>query len=77
MFAMRLEGNVAQHDDLVVAGNFLKSPAEVVARVLRIAGEPFFVGPHDPGRRAEHSRAFRIVAGPANERADGVFGLCA
>ena len=73
MFAMRLEGNVSQHDDLVISRNFFECSTEVVARVLGIAGEPFFIGSNNPSRRAQHSRAFRIVAGPTYERADGVF----
>src|SRR5712675_528954 len=64
MFAMRLEGNVSQHDHLIIACNLVECSTEVVAWVLGIAGEPFFIRLDNPSRRAQHSWAFWIVASP-------------
>jgi hypothetical protein len=51
VFAMRLEGNVSQHDNLVIARDFVECPTEVIARLLGVAGEPLFIGPDNPSGR--------------------------
>src|ERR1019366_5018114 len=75
MLAMGLELDVPQHHHLVIAGDLVEGPAEIVARLLPITGEPFFVGARDPGGRTQQSLPVRIIAGPANERAHRVFGV--
>jgi hypothetical protein len=71
---MRFELDVAQHDQLVVALDFLERAREVVVRIHRVAAEPVAIGAdHAPGR-VEQAFAARILAGPAQQRADGVLG---
>src|SRR5262249_12237629 len=40
-----------------------------------VAGEEFFIGAHDPVGRADETLALRVVAGPAQQRADGFLCL--
>ena len=74
---MRFEADVAQHHDLVVALDLLEGPLQHVARILIVAGEEFLVGAHDAIGRADQSLAVGIVARPADQRADRLFGLLA
>src|SRR5690348_8829247 len=70
MLAVRLERDVLQKDDLVVAADLLERPAEVDGRILLIAARIFTPRTGDPSRGVEKTFAVRIVAGPANERPD-------
>src|SRR5580704_1434176 len=75
MLAMGLEADVAQHDDLVIAAGLLECALEVLARIVLVAGEPFFVGACYPRRRGTQPFAVGIVAGPADQGADRGLGL--
>ena len=75
VLAKRLEADVAQHDDFVVAAGLLEGALEIFARIVVIAGEPFLIGAGDARRRGQQAFAVRIVAGPADERAHRGLGL--
>src|SRR6516165_5078664 len=77
VLAMGLERDVAQHHDLVVAGDLVEGAAEIVARVLRITGEPLLISARDTTRRSGQPLAVGIVAGPADERAHSRLRLAA
>jgi len=77
VLAMALELDVAQHDQLVVAGDLLEGALEVFARLVGIAAEPVAVGIDDALGRVQQSLARRVLAGPAQQRANGVLGLVA
>ena len=65
----------AQDHDLIVAADLLERALQQSGRLFGIAGEPFFIGAHDPAWRILETFAVWIVARPADERADGVFGF--
>src|ERR1700741_2740238 len=75
VLAVGLKRYVAQHDHFVIARNLVECSAEIVARLLGIAREPFFIGAGDASRGSLQSLTIRVVAGPANEGADGILGL--
>src|SRR5262249_45894360 len=75
VFAMRFEPDVAQQDDLVVAGDFFEGPLQVLARIFEITCKPFLVCARDARRCANKSFAVGIIAGPTNERAYRLFRL--
>src|SRR5262245_5775442 len=75
VFAMRFEPDVAQQDDLVVAGDFFAGPLQVLARIFEITCKPFLVCARDTRRGADTSFAVGIIAGPTNERAYRLFCL--
>src|SRR5262245_56907138 len=75
VFAMRFEPDVAQQDDLVVAGDLFEGPLQVLARIFEITCKPFLVCAHDARRCADKSFALGIIAGPTNERAYRLFRL--
>ena len=77
VLAMALEADVGQHDDLVVAVDLLERAREHRLRVVAVAGEELLVGAHDAAGRLEQALARRVVAGPADQRADRVLGLLA
>jgi hypothetical protein len=62
---MRLEADVLQQDDLVVAGNLLEGAMQQRHGVFAVAVEEFFIGAHHPVGSAEQPFARRVVAGPA------------
>ena len=64
MLAMGFEPDVAQQDHLVVTGDFLEGAVKIFARILEIAGKPFFVGANNARRRA--AKAFSIGSSPAH-----------
>jgi hypothetical protein len=53
VLAMRYERDISQHYYLVIAGDFVEGPTEVIARVFAIAGEPFFVSADDTSGRPQ------------------------
>ena len=65
VLAMRLEADVLQEDDLVIAVGLLEHALQQRHRVLVIAAEIFAVGADDTVGRAEQPLALRVVAGPA------------
>src|SRR5580698_8363166 len=75
VLAVRLEADIAQHHDLVIAAGLLEGALEIFARIVAIAGEPFLVGAHHPRRRGAKALAVRVVAGPADQRAHRGLGL--
>src|SRR5690606_23976599 len=77
VFAVAFELDVAQHDHLVVAADLLEGALEVLARVLAIAAEPVAVGIDHALGRVEQAFARGIIAGPAQQGADGGLGLVA
>src|SRR5262249_4910722 len=75
VLAMRLEADVLQEDDLVIAGNLLEGAVQQLHRVLAVAAEEFLIGADHPVRRAEQALALRVVARPADEGAHRVHRL--
>ena len=75
MLAVRGEFDVAQHDHLVVTGNFFEGAAQFLARIFGIARKPVLVGIGYARRRVDQTFAGWIVAGPAQQDAHGIFGL--
>ena len=67
MLAMRLERDVLQQHDLVIAADLLEGAAEMVGRILAIAAGIFAPGARDALRRVEQPLAVGIVAGPADQ----------
>ena len=70
VLAKGFEGDVAKHDHLVVALDFLESPAEVIARIDGISGEPIAVGVDHALRRvpqtlraADHRQPIAAASG--------------
>src|SRR5690606_26769395 len=75
VLAVRLELDVAQHDHLVVAGDLLEGAGEVLVRIQGVAAEPVAVGTGDPRRGVQQALARGVLAGPAQQGADGILGL--
>ena len=69
MLAMRLERDVLQEHDLVIAADLLEGAAEMMRGILLIAARIFLPGAGDPRRRVEQPLAVGIVAGPADQGA--------
>ncbi len=65
VFAMRLERNITQHDQFIVAIDFLERPLQKSDRVLSIPPEPVVVCQGDPFGCINQAFAFWIIAGPA------------
>src|SRR6185503_4951782 len=72
MLAVRLERDVLQQHNLVIAANLLEGAAKVVRGVFPIAARIFLPCACDAPRRVEQALALRVVAGPADQRANGV-----
>src|SRR5262249_7429117 len=53
----------------------LEGALEVFARVLEIARKPLFIGIDHACRRSDQAFPVGIVAGPSDQRSDGIFGL--
>ena len=64
-----------EHDHLVVALDLLERAREHELRVVAVAAEVLLVGAHDARGRVEQPLARRVVARPAQQRADRVLGL--
>ena len=75
MFAVRFERNIAQDDQFVIAFDFLEGALQELDRILGIPPEPVFVSKDDALWRIAQAFAFGIVARPAKECIDGLFGL--
>ena len=60
---------------LVVAGDLLEGATEIVRRIDGVAREPVLVRTRDTLRRVEQAFATRILAGPAQQGANGLFRL--
>src|SRR4051812_3809754 len=72
---MRLEADVTQQHDLVVAGDLFEGTLQILARVVEISGKPFFVGANEAARCAAKPFALGVVAGPADQSLDRGFRL--
>jgi hypothetical protein len=77
MLAAAYDTNIPQHDEFVVAADLLERTLQERARIDAITREQFGIGSCDSGRRISQPLAFRIIAGPADERPDGTFGFAA
>ena len=75
VLAMRVEFDVAQHDDVVIAFDLVEGARQRLHRVLLIALEELVIGLDHALRRVEQALAVGIVACPGDQRADGLFGL--
>src|SRR6185312_831757 len=69
MLAGRLQRNVAQQDDVVVAVDFLERAAEQGIGVLLVARKPLLVGARDARRRVPQTLTRGLVARPADQGA--------
>src|SRR5262249_50311494 len=72
VFAMRLERNVLEEDDLVIAADFLEGPAQVDRGILLVAARIFLPRPRNAARGVEQSLSVGIVARPADQCTDGL-----
>ena len=72
MFAMRLERNILQQDNVVIAAHFVEDAREMISRIVVIAAAIFPPGPRHPLGRLQQAFPFGRIAGPADQRADGL-----
>ena len=77
VFAEADDADVAQHDQFIIAADFLENAFEIFARVGFVAGKKFAIGTHHAGRRVEQTFAVGVFTGPADQRAHGGFGFAA
>ena len=70
MLAMGFEANVPESDDLVISVCLGKGALQQRDWVLAVATEEFPVGAHDAIRSAEQPFTGRVIAGPADQRAN-------
>ncbi len=70
MLAMRLERDVAQQDDLVIAADLCKGARQVHRRILVITLAIIPPGTCDALRCVEQAFALRVLADPAEQRLD-------
>src|SRR3546814_5653156 len=70
MFAVRLERNIAQQHDLVIAADLFDSAGQMNRRVLDIAVARFLPRARDALRRVAQPFARGIVAGPFDQRSE-------
>ena len=75
VFAVGLNVDVAQHDDVVVALHILEGARKIIVGVFLVAGKPFLVGVDDALGRIEQTFAFGVIAGPCQQGAHCVFRL--
>ncbi len=71
MLAMRVELDVLDDDEIVVAGNLLEGAAKLVGRALVIAVEHLAKGFRHALGRVDEALALGVVAGPAQQGAHG------
>ncbi len=69
------ETDVAKHDQLIVAADFLERSLQVGARIDFIAREHLAIAARDPAGRVDQALASRIVASPADQRSHRGFRL--
>lgn len=75
VLAMAFIGDVAQHDQFVVAGHFFEGALQVGARFFAVTAEPVAIGFGHPAWGVQQAFAGRILTGPAQQGAHGLFGL--
>src|SRR3546814_9055767 len=66
VFAMRLEGDVLQKDNFIIAAHLLECPAEMMSGFFAISLAIFFPGTSDTLGCVEQPFAGGIVSRPAN-----------
>ena len=77
MLAMRVELDVAEHHDIVIASHFVEGAREHLERVLAIAREELVIGRSDAAWRLAQALAVGIIASIGDQRADRLLGLLA
>jgi hypothetical protein len=75
MFAVGLERDILEQDQLIISAHLFKGPGEMEARVLAIARTIFEPGPCHPLGRVEQAFAARIIARPFDQGPDRVANL--
>src|SRR6516162_11011285 len=75
VLAVGMQLDIAQHDDIIIARNFVEGAGQHVERALMIAGKKLIVGADHPLWGLAQAFARRIVAGIGYERADGLLRL--
>ena len=75
VFAVRVELDVAQHDDVVVAAHIVEGARQGFGRIFFVAAEILAEGLGHALRGIEQAFAVRVVAGPGEQGADGGLGL--
>src|SRR5437762_9143518 len=76
MLAMRVELDVAQHDDIVIAADVFERGGQCLERAFFVSLEELAIGIGDASRRVAEPLACGIIASPGNERADCRLHLC-
>jgi hypothetical protein len=64
VLAMRFEPDVAQQNNLIVAGGFFKGPLQILARILEITRKPLFVCTSNASGCSDEPFAIGIIARP-------------
>jgi hypothetical protein len=77
VLALGVERDVAHDDHVAVSLDLLEHTVEHLRRVLGVSGVEFLVGRGDPARRVAQALPLGVVAGPADQGADGGLGLLA
>lgn len=77
VLAMALDADVAQQHHLVIAIGFFEGAAQDFLGIFAIAGEELLIGPHDARRCVDQPFPVRIIAGPAQQRANSSLGFLA
>ena len=62
MLAMRLERDVLQQDQLIIAAHFLELARQVLGRILAVTLAIFLPRPRHPRRGIEQALALWVVA---------------
>ena len=77
MFAMGGEGNIAHQHQIVIAFDLFEDAIKDGGRIFLIAFEKLAKGFGNAFGRVNQAFPFRIVTGPADQGADGLFCLFA
>jgi hypothetical protein len=75
MLAVRLEWDVLEQHNLVVAADFMENTREVIGRIFEVALAIFLPRARNALGRIEQAFALGIVACPAEDGAHGLFHL--
>jgi hypothetical protein len=67
MFAVRLERDVAQQNDLVIAADLFECPRKMDCGIFLIAPAIISPGARDAPWRVDETFAFRVLADPAKK----------
>jgi hypothetical protein len=75
VFAVRVELDVAQHDDVVVAPHIVEGARQGFGRIIFVAAEILAEGLGHSLRGIEQAFAVRVVPGPGQQDPDGGLGF--